>query len=227
MNPEELAKWLADFKAGHELPDLAEAFDPYLAEQRAELAAAYVGDNLPPRYSDALPCTAEVRQWVADVVRAAISESHKRGQQVATIHEGPSLLVMGATGTGKTFEAYGAMRLTSALGLHSRWVVISAADLYAKLRPRHGVDSEAEFERVAKAPMLAVDDLGAAKTSEWVEEVNFRLVNTRYEAVRPTLFTSNVPPAQLAAVLGDRVASRLTEMTKRVVITGKDRRRAA
>ncbi|MFD1274905.1 hypothetical protein ACFQ51_35035 [Streptomyces kaempferi] len=93
--------------------------------------------------------------------------------------------------------------------------------------PTRGVDSESEFRRYAHAPLLLVDDLGAAKSSEWTEEINFRLVNHRYENQLPTIFTSNVLPKELADRVGDRVSSRLIEMCDRVVIQGTDRRRQA
>jgi len=86
------------------------------------------------------------------------------------------------------------------------------------------VDSEDVFERHAKAPVLMLDDLGAAKDSSWVEEVNYRLINHRYEWMLPTLVTSNVPPRDLAGEVGERVASRLTEMATPVVLKGPDRR---
>jgi DNA replication protein DnaC len=43
----------------------------------------------------------------------------------------------------------------------------------------------------------------------------------------PTLLTSNLRPAELASALGERVASRLAEMTQRVALKGTDRRYAA
>lgn len=215
--------WLKDFKARHGLDDALGA-DPDLVAERAEKAAAYAATTTPQRYADALPTAPAVDGWVAAVLRQAIRESWQRNQMVTTIHGGPSLLLVGITGTGKTHQAYGAMRAISLFGVHAQWVVISAADLYARLRPRHGVDSEEAFRAVAEAPVLVVDDLGAAKTSEWVEEVNFRLVNHRYETAKPTLFTSNVPPTRHTAILGERVVSRLAEMTTRVSLKGQDRR---
>jgi DNA replication protein DnaC len=89
------------------------------------------------------------------------------------------------------------------------------------------VDLEAVFERHARADLLVLDDLGASKSTEWTEEINYRLVNHRYENELPTLFTSNVPPKELIGVLGMRVASRLVEMTTRVPLDGEDRRRAS
>jgi DNA replication protein DnaC len=92
------------------------------------------------------------------------------------------------------------------------------------MRPRHGIDAEAEFRAVADATLLVLDDLGAAKGSEWVEEINYRLVNHRYEHQLATLFTSNILPRDLAGALGERVSSRLKEMTDRVTLKGTDRR---
>jgi DNA replication protein DnaC len=184
---------------------------------------------VPTKFADALPTAPEVEEWTAAVIRGA----QWRGP-IVTIDTGPSLLLVGSTGVGKTYQAYGAMRALNLLGIHAKWQVISSADLYARLRPRYGVDSEAEFAAIVDAPVLVVDDLGVEKTSPWVEEVNFRLVNRRYENCRPTLFTSNLSPRDtqdgrpgLRTVLGERVASRLVEMTARVALKGDDRRRAA
>jgi DNA replication protein DnaC len=43
--------------------------------------------------------------------------------------------------------------------------------------------------------------------------------------VLPTLITTSLPIEQLRLTLGDRVASRLAEMTERVILDGPDRRR--
>ncbi len=43
------------------------------------------------------------------------------------------------------------------------------------------------------ADLLVLDDLGAEKTSEWVEETMNLIVNTRYNERRVTIFTSNYP----------------------------------
>jgi DNA replication protein DnaC len=232
---ERLATWVAGFKSRYGLAGMPLAA-PDMAEERARQACAYTAERVPARYATALPSRPELQQWAADVLRSASEASEGRGQ-VARVHSGPSLLLLGQTGAGKTHEAYGALRVIAACGLHARWVAVSAADLYARMRPRHGVDSEAEFARVAGAPLLVVDDLGAAKTSEWVEEINYRLVNHRYESMLPTIFTSNVPPQDedlagvrvlgLGSVLGDRVTSRLIEMTTLVVFENPDRRRGA
>lgn len=197
------------------------AYDEVWIEEARRQAAERLAEFVPPRYVDAHPDNADVASWVRRVVAATI-----KGQRgaVPSVRRGPSLVLLGPTGVGKTHQAYGALHALAASGVQCRWTFTTAADLYARLRPRHGVDSEAEFQRYADAPVLVLDDLGAAKDSEWVEEINYRLINHRYEYMLPTLITSNVPVSELGAQLGERVKSRLTEMADRAVMVGDDRR---
>ncbi|WP_435059974.1 ATP-binding protein [Streptomyces sp. bgisy060] len=177
--------------------------------------------RIPARYRRALTDHPHVTAWVDEITRAG-----RPGPAGAPgISEGASLLIAGPTGTGKTHQAYGAIRALLAAGVRLRWEAVTAADLYARLRPRSGFDSERELQALAKCPLLLLDDLGAAKNSEWTEELTYRLINHRYEHLRPTLITTNLPTADLRTALGDRVASRLAEMTERVILDGPDRRR--
>ena len=197
-----------------------ESGDPFWHEDTMDRGQRRM-ESIPVRYRDAVVDVPQVAAWVRHLVDLARTD----GRLIPQITTGPSLLVLGGTGTGKTYQAYGAVRALSVCGAKCAWVVTTAADFYAKLRPRHGVDSEAEFERYADAALLVLDDLGAAKGTEWNEEINYRLINHRYEHELPTLITSNVPPPELKNVLGERVASRLTEMADRVALKGVDRRR--
>jgi DNA replication protein DnaC len=58
-----------------------------------------------------------------------------------------------------------------------------------------------------------------------VEEITYRLINGRYEAMRPSIFVSNLPTEDFKSAVGDRIASRLAETCVRVALTGPDRRR--
>jgi len=84
---------------------------------------------------------------------------------------------------------------------------------------------------VMTADLLVLDDLGAEKTSEWVEETMNLIVNTRYSERRLTMFTSNYPdipddtePNSLLFRIGDRMRSRLHEMCEFVVLDAADYR---
>ncbi|QOV41558.1 ATP-binding protein [Streptomyces ferrugineus] len=178
--------------------------------------------RIPARYRRALADYPQVIAWADEIARAG-----RPGPGGPGIAEGPSLLIAGPTGTGKTYQAYGAIRTLLGRGVRLRWEATTSADLHARLRPRAGHDSERDLQTLVRCPLLLLDDLGAAKTSEWTEELTYRLINHRYEHMLPTLITTNLPTAELRTALGDRVASRLAEMTERVVLTGPDRRRTA
>ncbi|PAZ15624.1 ATP-binding protein [Streptomyces sp. SA15] len=203
-------------------------FDPHSAANVARHSYTEAAAKIPFHYRTAVSSLPQLRTWIDTLVADAKAVQTERGAPIASVNTGPSLLLLGSTGVGKTHEAYGAMRELAVTGVSARWAVTTAADLYAALRPRHGVDSEAEFARYRKAALLLVDDLGAErKPTEFTEEVNFRLINYRYEHHLPTLLTSNVEPKELAGRLGDRVTSRLAEMCERVAMKGNDRRRRA
>ncbi|MFD5766197.1 ATP-binding protein [Streptomyces sp. NPDC127049] len=182
-----------------------------------ELAAA----RIPARFRHALADHPRVAAWVDEIARTG----RPGPGGIPGIAEGPSLRIVGPTGTGKTHQAYGAIRSLLAAGVRLRWEAVTAADLYARLRPRPGFDSERDLQSLMRCPLLLLDDLGAAKTSEWTEELTYRLINHRYEHLRPTLITSNLTTDTLRAALGDRVASRLAQMTDPVTLGGPDRRR--
>ena len=81
------------------------------------------------------------------------------------------------------------------------------------------------------ADLLVLDDLGAEKTSEWVEETMNLIVNTRYNERRMTIFTSNyldIPddtdPNSLLFRIGHRMRSRLHEMCDFIEMDGADYR---
>jgi DNA replication protein DnaC len=81
------------------------------------------------------------------------------------------------------------------------------------------------------ADLLVLDDLGAEKTSEWVEETMNLIVNTRYNERRVTIFTSNYPdipddtdPNSLLFRIGHRMRSRLHEMCEFFDLEGADYR---
>ncbi|MFF7362317.1 ATP-binding protein [Streptomyces sp. NPDC008125] len=179
--------------------------------------------GMPPRYRAALADHPQVLDWARDVAEAAVPPSRGARRQVTT---GPSLLMAGVVGAGKTHQAYGAIRLLAQSGIGVRWRATTTADLYAELRPRPGVDSERELAAVSRCPLLIIDDLGAAKASDWTEEITYRLINRRYNYELPTLITTNLPIRDLRAYLGDRVTSRLDQMTTRVLFEPVDRRRA-
>jgi DNA replication protein DnaC len=202
----------------------ARGIDPraeVISEPEPVTALQLADARIPPRYRSALADYSRITAWVAEIAHAG----RPGPGGVPGIATGPSLLIAGPTGTGKTHQAYGAIRALLRAGVRLRWEATTVADLYAAQRPQQGSDPEQQLWRLARSPLLLLDDLGAAKQSPWTEELTYRLVNHRYNQLLPTLITTNLPVAELRDAVGDRVASRLAEMTERVILTGHDRRR--
>ncbi|MFE7370117.1 ATP-binding protein [Streptomyces anulatus] len=190
----------------------------YHRRRRAEWALKRWETATPPRYRRADATHPDVQQWADDVA----TDPDTAG----------SLLLTGTTGTGKTYQAYGALRRVAAAGPRVYEIrATTAADMYGLLRPKGSErGTEEELRRLVRVPLLVLDDLGSAKASEWTEEVTYRLINERYNACRPTLYTSNLPARaegapDLTSALGERIVSRLSEDTRVVAMTGTDRRR--
>lgn len=195
--------------------------DPYRLEENRERGAEALAEKVPAHFRDATLSVPEVGVWVKGLLARAVADR----MTVPQIRSGSSLLLAGGVGVGKTYEAFGAVRALTLSGMRCPWRFTTSADLYAQLRPGARNDTEAFLQSHCQVALLVLDDIGASKSSEWTEEINYRLINHRYERELPTLLTTNVPPRQLPTALGARVASRITEMATTVVLAGSDRRR--
>lgn len=200
------------------IEDFTTESDPLTLEENRSSQARRAASLIPPSFREAKVDVPQVAEWVCGLVSAAASE------RFARILHGGSLLLLGPTGVGKTWQAYGAVRALTSSGAFVDWRVVTAPDLFASLRPSGCDNPEREFSGYAAVSLLVLDDLGSEKSSEWTEEYLCRLVNTRSDWNRPTLFTSNVLPDQFGKRFGRRVTSRLIGMCTQVTMTGPDRR---
>jgi len=60
--------------------------------------------------------------------------------------------------------------------------------------------------------------------SDWTREVFFTVINERYNWMRPIIVSTNLSLREIADSYGDRMASRLYEMSEIQKVTGEDRR---
>ena len=61
--------------------------------------------------------------------------------------------------------------------------------LRAAFNPASTLSLDERFEQVKKAELLVLDDLGAQSATTWASEKLFQLINYRYVARLPTVFT--------------------------------------
>lgn len=171
----------------------------------------YAEKAIPRRYAHAATDLTEIHEWVY----AAVSDPDLA----------PSLLLAGPTGTGKTHAAYAALRLCAEAARSADWKAAASSAFLGDLRPSAKQDSEALMKAYCGGALLFLDDLGAVKASEWTEEVLYRVVDYRYSNLLPCIFATNLKPGELSERLGERTASRLSEMCRVLILDGDDRRR--
>jgi DNA replication protein DnaC len=193
---------------------------------------ALASARIPPRYKK---CDLDNFRTDTDSLIQAVQACRAFINEFPVVQKG--LLFIGVPGVGKTHLAVAvlkeAIRKTGAAGLF-----FPVPELLKMIRDTYNpVVRTTEFEvirPVVEAELLVLDDLGAEKTSEWVEETMNLIVNTRYNERRPTIFTTNyldrdADEKSSAEVLfervGHRIHSRLHEMCQFVPMTGVDYRK--
>lgn len=79
-------------------------------------------------------------------------------------------------------------------------------------------------DRASTAELLVMDDLGAERTTPWVQEQMNLISNARWGGKRPTLMTTNTTPQEIEKTLGPRASSRLLGPAIGIEVNGIDRR---
>jgi DNA replication protein DnaC len=142
---------------------------------------------------------------------------------------GKGLYFCGGVGTGKTHLAVAVMNeLIRRKRTPSLFVTVP--ELLDNLRETYnkpGRNLDEWMDAVQNAEFLVLDDLGSERTTEWVRERIFVIVNHRYREALPTVFTSNIGPKDLAEQLGERTASRIIAMCDWIALEGDDYRETA
>jgi len=185
--------------------------------------------NIPKRYQH---CTLDTFLAYNESLERAVARARRLAETFPAASVG--LFLEGQPGVGKTHLAVAvlkqAIQTTGARGLF-----YDTRDLLRVIRSTYDPatrTTELDVLRpVMNAELLVLDDLGAEKTSEWVDETMNLIVNTRYNERRLTLFTSNYPdipddtePNSLLFRIGARMRSRLHEMCDFVVLDAADYR---
>jgi DNA replication protein DnaC len=143
------------------------------------------------------------------------------------LDEGRGLWFYGSVGTGKTTLAMIVSR--AALDAGRSVAIYSLPRLLAEIRATFESDSQGSYvdflDRLAAVDLLHVDDVGAERTSDWVLEQLYAIVNARYEEERSVIITTNLERDELVEQIRERTVSRLEEMCTLVPLYGEDARR--
>jgi DNA replication protein DnaC len=190
-----------------------------LAQARARSLSAVI----PRRYRD----VAFERPPVTDIEPHVVAATRRYADTIdGQLDAGRGLWFMGPVGTGKTTLA---MLVSKAALKAGRSVAIySLPRLLNEIRETaHGTErSHLELlDRLTAVDLLHIDDVGAERTTDWVLEELYSIVNARYEDERSMVITTNILDREaLCEQISERTVSRLTEMCDELPLLGDDRR---
>ena len=146
------------------------------------------------------------------------------------------LLLIGDPGTGKTHLAVAALRILIARGFEG--LFFDYQNLLERIQKgwdaTAGVSDREAYSMALDSELLLLDDLGARRVSDWVEDTVASIITYRCNNRKPLIATTNVDDPELAESMmvggraqlslaeriGPRARSRLFEMCKVVRIRG-------
>jgi DNA replication protein DnaC len=200
--------------------------------------------RIPPRYGH---CTLATFTPGSPTLRAALEKAVAfcDGYPHLGEDEGLGLLFCGDNGVGKTHLAVAVLHeLVTSKGARGQFWDFH--ELIREIKSSYDPETKTTelqvLQPVVEKDVLVLDDLGAWKMTDWMNDTLFYILNSRYMAQRPTVITTNYQDVTREAALaadhlrrreflveriGQRLRSRLMEMCLVVRMQGADHREAS
>ena len=198
--------------------------------------------RIPPRYEH---CTLE--SFTAD--NPSLSAAHEKAMlycngypYLGPADEGLGLLFTGTNGVGKTHLAVSVLRELFAVK-GARGEFWDFHELIREIKNSYNPETRTTelqvLAPVVETDILLLDDLGAWKMTDWMNDTLFFILNSRYMAKRATLITTNFQDVDAKTArdadpntrseffverIGQRLRSRLMEMCLVIKMQGQDYR---
>lgn len=145
-------------------------------------------------------------------------------RMAGTVVPDSGLVFCGPPGSGKT-HILCAMVLALAQRLISVRFSTVRDLLEAERRSFHADDNlPSPMHSLERMPVLALDDFGVERRTDWAAECLDGLVNTRWAEALPLLVTTNIPAPEWRNAFGPRIESRLRGACTCVEIAAPDAR---
>lgn len=220
----------------------AAAVVPCECRARTRLARALAAAQIPRRYSncgfpdfDLRSESGQKNQSLWNAFRIVQSYCDAYPQV-----EGKGLLLTGNNGVGKTHLIVALLKGLIEKGADG--LFLDYQELLKRIQTSYDPAARTAEHRIIRpvldAEILVIDDLGANRPTEWVEDTVHYILNNRYNEKKPTLLTANLSEQRMTGAEGNRkthetfqdrvgmrVSSRLHEMCRIVEIHAEDYRK--
>src|SRR5947209_2023107 len=120
----------------------------------------------------------------------------------------PGLLLTGPTGTGKTHLAVAALRSLISRGHEA--IFFDYQNLLERIRSGYsetlGTSNREAYRIALETEILLLDDLGAHRVTDWVEDTVTAIVTHRYNHRKPLIATTNLVDPDVSSTLIEKSA---------------------
>ncbi|HEX4750723.1 MAG TPA: ATP-binding protein [Bryobacteraceae bacterium] len=181
-----------------------------------------VDAQIPRKYSDA---SFDIGAHDNPTLRNAIFLAKNYADNFTPEAKKPGLLLVGPTGTGKTHLAVAALRQLLARGFDGVFFDYQnlLERIYAGYSEKLGTSDREAYRIALDSEILLLDDIGAHRINDWVEDTVTSIITYRYNHQKPLIATTNVADPDLGGMdnkervtledrIGPRARSRLFEM---------------
>lgn len=177
-------------------------YDQWVADQ-AEARMERLLDRRPARFSEPGEIHPDLKAWASRFLSGNTA----------------NVKIVGNVGAGKSWNLWKLAVHLVENGFLGRFEIVPAHKLKQLITPPVDV---AELNKLARADLLALDDVAAIRVSDWDADHLYGLFDDRWSDDKPIMVASN--QTVLKGVIGERAASRLGHNLVTVKITGVDLR---
>ena len=150
------------------------------------------------------------------------------------LKQGKGLFITGNVGAGKTHLIAAMIDWIARMTKRRKnqvWIIFTTSvDMLARIKYsfdrkfKENETTEEVMDRLENCSLLIIDDLGSEKTTDWANELFYKIIDYRYSNLKPIIITTNLTDQELKEKISERLVSRIHEMCKGIRLTGKDYR---
>lgn len=199
------------YYTGGECPTCAEERKKH---QEVERHVALLKDaNIPPRFR---ACTFDnYRVEVAGQREAVIAAKAYADSFKTHCENGNSIIYRGHVGTGKNHLAIATAKQLLQAGFTVR--LVKAQEFLDSYWGKSFAEREEYMQTIGKVDLLILDELGRSSTNKGAEDAFFRLIDSRYEQMKPTMLLSNLPIKDIEQIITPAGLDRLRQGDRAVI----------